>query len=78
MLIPQLPSLHFLFFFFIFSLWEKKFMTHEPSTSMQHCFVRLKFFKVVVIMIFYLIIINDETFSSPLFLIIVAYLPRST
>ncbi|CAN6476479.1 unnamed protein product [Victoria cruziana] len=33
MLIPQIPSL--------FLLWEKKFTTRRPSTSMWHCSVRL-------------------------------------
>ncbi|KAL4193562.1 hypothetical protein AMTRI_Chr06g177350 [Amborella trichopoda] len=33
MLIPRIPSL--------LLLWENKFTTHGPSTSTQHCFVRL-------------------------------------
>ncbi|KAL4182943.1 hypothetical protein AMTRI_Chr11g152750 [Amborella trichopoda] len=33
MLIPWIPSL--------LLLWEKKFMTHGPSTSTRHCSVKL-------------------------------------
>jgi hypothetical protein len=28
-------------FFFFFFFWEKKFTTREPSTSMQHCSVKV-------------------------------------